>query len=134
MKRSAAALAARSHWATKRLKQEDDEIEVTAVNELPRLPLLLLNCPSVDANDDTTKVSLILGDEGLRELFQFNFNIDVEFALTLFHDNVLVNQVPITFISGTPGLLMLYCQLFASLSLLKLSPIYRQDSVPIIPR
>lgn len=107
MKRSAAALAARSHWATKRLKQEDDEIEVTAVNELPRLPLLLLNCPSVDANDDTTKVSLILGDEGLRELFQFNFNIDVEFALTLFHDNVLVNQVPITFISGTPGLLML---------------------------
>lgn len=104
MKRSLAALAARNHWSKKTKPEDTDEIEVVKILKQSTSPIHLISCRSASAsqNDDTIDLEKIIGDPNLMETFQFNFNIDVEFFLTLVDDKMLIQRRPITFISGTP--------------------------------
>lgn len=69
-------------------------------------PIRLLFNPSYDdellakVNKDTVKISTLLGTKSLNKTFQFNFNVDLEFVLSLFHPDVSKNKVPITFVVG----------------------------------
>lgn len=60
--------------------------------------------PDPDINVDTVSIHDILGAEDLVETVQFNFNVDIDYFLTLLHPEFLKKRNKITFITGTPFL------------------------------
>ncbi|CAN3375341.1 hypothetical protein DIRU0_E04434 [Diutina rugosa] len=103
MKRSSAALAARSHWAKRAKSDCVDEVEVVKILQRSVSPIQILRCRSASTaqNENCVDLEEILGDSNLTETFQFNFNIDVEFFLSFVNESMLTEKRPITFICGT---------------------------------
>ena len=103
MKRSLAALVARSHWAKRAKSDCVDEVEVVKILKRLVSPIQILRCRSASTaqNENCVDLEEILGDSNLTETFQFNFNIDVEFFLSFVNESMLTEKRPITFICGT---------------------------------
>lgn len=109
-KRSAAFEAAANHWAKKAKPVEGDKQDSVKQPENhdkgKASPIKLLYNPSYDddvedkVNIDTIKISTLLGASNISQAFHFNFNIELDFVLSLFNPNMIVNKVPITFITG----------------------------------
>lgn len=115
-KRSEAFLAASSHWAANkkpRVSLKDDPICIESDDEevVPepkhfRSPIHLLYNPSYGdqnekVNKDTVMMESLVGTQDLRETFQFNFNVDLEFFLGYLHPDMSKKAKKITFVTGS---------------------------------
>lgn len=72
--------------------------------------------PNPLANQDTIKISDILQSPNMSRTFQFNFNVDLTFILSLFHNNFKAKQIPITFITGSELPELVECKTLYNLS------------------
>lgn len=89
----------------KKVKLSDDKTINTPVEK--ESPIKLFYCPALEdtidqnPNYDTVMFSELIGVKDLKETYQFNFTVDLEFFLTFLHPEFVKKKKKITFITGS---------------------------------